>query len=266
MKLCAVFNAWSDCIDLLEKSVDNILPVVDEVVIVWSHRSNRGQVIPFIFAHPSPKVHLFQCEPDPDWQPNKNEVNRRNVGLDHARMLGCTHFLMMDCDEFYVRDDVEREKLRMERDDLNGLVCGLRVYIKEPTLWCEDHTRVPFIQKLTEKVRLGDFRCPFSRDEQGDHIDPTRRPNHTRGVEWSDVIMHHFSYVRKDMDLKIRNSSANLERSRRVIMEEMAQARPGWMSLLYHKELKQCEDIFKIKGPEYKTPAPVYPDKPTTES
>lgn len=229
MKLCAIYCAWSDCIDLLEKSINNIMPVVNEVIIVWSNMSNKGETIPFRIGHFGSNVHFAQYEPDSYWSSALNETNKRNVGLETARMQGCTHFLMMDCDEFYRREDVEREKLRMERDNLNGLVCGVRVYVKEPTLWCEDHTRVPFITKLTEDVKLGSFRGPFTHsDKDGSAlIDPTRRTSHKRRVEWSDVIMHHFSYVRQDMDLKIRNSTANLKRSRAVIMEEMAQARPG---------------------------------------
>lgn len=261
MKLAAIFCAWSDCTDLLEKSVDNILPVVDDVIIVWSHTSHRGEFVPFRLWQMSPKVNFIQCEPvlGQGWIPQRNEIHRRNVGLDYARAIGCTHFLTMDGDEFYHQADVEMEKKRMELENLNGLVCGLRVYVKEPTLWCEDHTIVPFIQKLTPEVSLGDYQhYPFTYDKDHQcHIDPTRRPSHRTRVEWSDVIMHHFSYVRKDIELKIRNSSANLVRSRDVILRELEQAAPGRESLLYHRTLKECEDVFKIKGAEsVKDPAP----------
>lgn len=252
MNLGVIFNAWSDCTDLLRKAVDNILPVADMVVIVWSDRSNKGEEIKFTFRHHEDhKVRFLHTEPIRHFSPAQNETMKRNAGLDYARANMCTHFLVMDSDEFYHREDVAREKERIEKENLNGLVCGLRVYIKEPTLWCEDHTLVPFIQKLTPEVEIGDYRhFPFTYDrDRRCHIDPTRRPSHVSRVGWSDVVMHHFSYVRQDMDLKIRNSSANLERSREIIAKEMQEARPGWMSLLYHRELKECEDLFKIKEP-----------------
>lgn len=250
VKLAAIFNAWADCTDLLAKSVANISPVVDLVIVVWSERSNRGEDRPFLFSSDDPKVVMIRVEPMKHLAAAKNETMRRNAGLDYARASLCTHFLVMDADEFYVQEDVTREKVRIEQENLNGLVCGLRVYIKEPTLWCEDHTLVPFIQKMTPEVTLGDYRhYPFAYDKDRQcHIDPTRRPSHAIRIGWSNVVMHHFSYVRFDMDLKIRNSSANLERSREVIENEMREARPGWMSLLYHRELKECKDLFNIKG------------------
>ena len=250
MKLAAIYNAWGDCQDLLRKSIVNICPVVDLVIVIYSTRSNRGEEREFLQEVNDPKVVYVNVEPIRHFSPAQNETMKRNAGLDYARANLCTHFLVMDSDEFYLCADVEREKERMERENLNGLVCGLRVYVKEPTLWCEDHTLVPFIQKLTPEVSLGDYRhYPFTYDkDRRCHIDPTRRPSHVSRVGWSDVVMHHFSYVRSDMDLKIRNSTANLERSRDVIAKEMIEARPGWVSLLYHRELKECEDIFKIKG------------------
>lgn len=227
--------------------MDNILPVSDIVIVVWSTRSNRGVEKNFDFqSHESEKVHFLNVEPENGVKPADNEAMKRNAGLDFARANGCTHFLIMDSDEFYHAEDVEKGK--RDIGELNGLVCGLRVYIK-PTLWCEDHTLVPFIQKLTPEVRVGSFKgFPFTYDkERKCHIDPTRRPSHLCRVEWSDIVMHHFSYVRKDIDLKIRNSSANLIRSRDVIHKELQQARPGHISLLYHRELKECEDQFKIQ-------------------
>ncbi len=249
MRLVAIYNAWSDCLDLLKKSIDNILPVVDGVIIVWSNKSNRGNHIHFTFEYSHPKVSFHHTEPVDFVNPALSETMKRNQGIKQARQEGYTHFLMMDSDEFYFAEQVESEKIRMERDNLYGLVCGLKVYIKEPTLWCEDHTLVPFIQKLTVGVSAGDFKhYPFAYDkDRHAHIDPTRRLSHKEKVEWSNIIMHHMSYVRKDINLKIDNSTANLGRSRQIIFDELKNAKPGYTSQLYHKELKECPDWFKIK-------------------
>ncbi len=249
MKLVAIYNVWSDCLDLLKKSIDNILPVVDKVIVVWSNRSNKGNHIPFTFEYNHPKVAFHHVEPVDFMNPALNETMKRNVGIGQARSEGFTHFLIMDSDEFYFQEDVIKEKEKIERGDLNGIVCGLRVYIKEPTLWCEDHTLVPFIQKLTHNVVVGDFKTyPFAYDtERHAHIDPTRRPSHRDKIAWSDIVMHHMSYVRKDINLKIDNSTANLSRSRQIILDELKNAKPGYVSQLYHKELKECPDYFKIR-------------------
>lgn len=258
MRLCAIYNVWSDCIDLLEKSIENIIPVVDGVIVIYSHTSNYGQRIEFVFPNSdilgNPKVTFIRAEPIPGHLPSFNETIKRNFGIDKAKKEGYTHCLIMDSDEFYIQDEVRQEKARIERDNLNGLVCRLKVYIAKPTLWCEDHTLIPFIQKLTKEVSVGDFKWyPFAYDEQRQaHIDPTRRPSHRDKVEMSDIYMHHFSYVRKDMELKISSSTANLRRSREVIYRDLENAKPGYISELYHRELKECEDIFNIKNAKIK--------------
>lgn len=249
MKVLAVYNAWSDCKDLLFKSLQNIMPVVDEALVVYSDMSNRKNFIEFAFP-PLNKTTLLRHEPNFNLTPHDNETAKRNIGVEYAKRNGFTHLIMMDCDEFYLRSDVSRETERMKiHPEINALVCGVRVYIKEPTLYCDDHTLVPFIVKVTDDLHFGNYKhFPFTYDKQRNcHIDPTRRPSYRQGVEWSDAIMHHFSYVRQNMDLKIENSSANLSRSREVIYEDLAKAEPGYESKMYHQYLKQCEDIFKIK-------------------
>lgn len=258
MKLTAIFNAWADTADLLVKSIDNLLPVVDEVVVVWGNRSNKGEIVEFPFRrHQNSKVVFLQVEPLARMTPLQNETMKRNAGLDYARDRLATHFLMLDGDEFYHPEDIQSGLEHVVNNDLNGLVCGLRVYIKTPRLWCEDHTRIPFIHKMTKEVMFGDFKkYPFTYEKGDAYIDPSRRLSFISRIGWSEVTMHHFSYVRKDIDLKIRNSTANLERSRAFIHEDLQMARPGYKSILYHRELKECDDLFKIEEGQHLTAGP----------
>ena len=155
---------------------------------------------------------------------------------------------MQDVDEFYDPDEFEREKERIYRNDLNGLVCGLRCYIKKPTLWVNDHTLVPFIQKVTPGLQFGSFKkYPFAYDRNGDaHIDPTRRTNQTKRIEWSDITMHHFSWVRQSIDRKINNSSARNNLLKSTIKQDLAKAAPGVYCDFYRDTIKECENKFGI--------------------
>jgi hypothetical protein len=166
-----------------------------------------------------------------------------------AKDQGFSHFIIMDADEFYKQDEFAAEKERVERDNLNGIVCPLKVYIKNATLWCEDHTLVPSIHKLFKNTMVGSFKhYPFNIDAQGNsHIDPCRRVNCFDRIVMSSMVMHHMSYIRSDIDLKINNSSARLERSRQVIYDELIDAKPGYQSKLYHRELKECVNIFNLQ-------------------
>jgi len=268
MKLAAVFNIWEDSIELFPYAVLNM--PADEFIFVWSNRSNRGGEPAdrdyWDFTKPrrmdagglgrqwkyvafnASMFHYVQCEPENFSAPHESETRKRNVGLDKAKELGCTHFIICDSDEFYDKLSLQWTKKEIDRKNLNGVVHPIRVYVGKPTLWCDDHTLVPGIQKLESNTELGIFkRYPFAYDAQGNaHIDPTRRTNATSGIEMSPYTMHHMSYVRRDIDLKIRNSSANLRRSEAAIKRDIANAAPGYMSELYHRELKECENLFNI--------------------
>lgn len=249
MKLAAIFNVWMDSVELLGRAIE-CMPA-EEIIVVWSEYSNRGVKAPPYLEMYSKKVHFIQVEPMYNiYHPAASETYKRNCGLEKAKELECTHFIICDSDEFYIQNEFEDEKARIERDNLNGLVHPLKVYVGKPTLWCEDHTLVPGIQKLYSypDIHLGNFKnYPFAYDAEGHaHIDPTRRTNQTTGIEMSPFYMHHMSYVRRDIDLKIRNSSANLRRSEAAIKRDIANAAPGYMSELYHRELKECENLFNI--------------------
>jgi hypothetical protein len=48
--------------------------------------------------------------------------------------------------------------------------------------------------------------------------------------------------------MKINSSTANLKRSRDVILDDLANAKEGYMSKLYHRELKSGPDLFGLKN------------------
>lgn len=254
MKLVSIINAWADTVELLPFCIDNHLQFCDSVIIVVSSMSNHGNLSSamddFIRDYPhNPRVMFERFQPFKGYTPLVNETAKRNLGLQKAieSNYGFTHYLIADADEFYIAEEVNDQKKWWPK--VNGLVCRLRVYVAKPTLWCEDHTLVPFIQRLHKSSAVGNNRdYPFAYDEAGNaHIDPSRRPDFKTFIYMSDVLCHHFSYVRRDIDMKIDNSSANLRRSRQVIYDELKNAKPGYVSHLYHKTLKESENIFNIQ-------------------
>ena len=255
MKICAVYNVWADGLDLLKKSIDNILPCVDAVIVVWSQSSNYGVKHDGCFrfvASPSDKKVVFsQYEPDLRLQPHENETRKRNHGLSLAKHLDFDYFVMMDSDEFYEQDSFNIEKDYMIKNpEVAGTVCKTKVYFKSPELTVGfDHTLVPFIHKVTPdlqfKLNCKDY--PFTYDNDGAaHIDPTRRLNITKGVEWSNITMHHFSWVRSEYELKIQNSAAKRNLLKSSIYRDLENAKEGVYNEFYRKELQKCENIFNL--------------------
>jgi hypothetical protein len=150
---------------LLLKSIQNLLPVVDGVIVVWSNESNWGQFKEFEKPIEHEKVTYYHAEPIQGHAPSYNETLKRNFGIDTAKKQGYTHFLIADLDEFYIQADLIQDKIHIEKHDLNGVVHEVRVLFKEPTLWCEDHTLCPGIQKLTKEVSVGDNKYyPYAYD------------------------------------------------------------------------------------------------------
>lgn len=238
MKICAIMNIWADTSCIYPYMIENIRPVVDGIIVVWSVKSNRGQIIPYDLPE---DCILIQCEPQYRI-PNHNELAKRNAGLEAAKKEGFTHFIMMDGDEGYVQSEFAEQKKIIEETGWIASLCPVKVYFKSPTLTIGlDRTLVPFIHKLSPRLKyvLNDHSYPLAYDRWGaPQIDCTRRLNITQGVRLMDITMHHFSYVRKDMSLKLENSSANFKNSRsEIVYEDLRNAKPGYFLKGYQKEL-----------------------------
>lgn len=252
LKLAAIFVVWADCEDILQYAVDNIAPVVDGIIVVWSKKSNHGVEINFNI----PRGELLpcayydiQCEPTVQ-APQLNELSKRNAGLDAVKKLGYTHFIMMDADEFYLQDEFTAAKEQINREEILGSVCRIKTYFKSPTLTIGyDHTLVPFIHRIRRHLayKLNFHGYPFAYQRGTPYIDPTRRLNVTGGIKMMDITMHHMSYVRKDMALKLENSSANFRKGRADgVYEDLKNAEPGYFCKGYQKTLMECENIFNL--------------------
>lgn len=248
MKLVCIYSVWDDY-DLLRISIENMMPLVDGFVIVASEKSNYGEYSPI----PSwLERNVYIREPELK-NPMNCETDKRNYGLRLAKEQGYTHFIMMDADEFYNPVEFEREKKRfIDNPDLAGLVCSTQVFFKSPCLTIGlDTTRVPFIHKITPGLHHSfNRKYPFAWEGNDIKIDPTRSLSINSGVEWSDIVMLHYSWVRKDYSKKIRNSTArnNIERS--TIMQDLLQAKEGYKVKFYgDKVLHRVPNYFNI--PEY---------------
>lgn len=259
MKLVAIYNVWDDW-DLYFKSLENISPLVDGTICIGSSKSNFGELsyIETIHdLHQDGRDLFFQWEPNTQWDARTNETAKRNFGLQKARELGYTHFIMMDADEFYDREEFLREKKRFENPKLMGLVCRVKCYFGSPTLTIGyDTTLVPFIHKLTPTLRH-EFNknypfawtfvdgVPFTHTKKI-RIDPTRSLNINDDVEWSDITMHHFSWIRKDPAKKIRNSTAKANLERSTVVQDLANAKPGYFCEFYGKTLQEVPNVFGL--------------------
>jgi len=256
MKLAAIYTVWDDW-DLLEHSIKNISPLVDYVIIAYSNISNFGELASTQKHWISFKSDEYVFDPDLSRPAAYNERAKRNYGLHLAREGGFTHFIMLDADEFYEPEPFLKEKERIFKNNIAGTVCRTKVYFKEPTLTIGyDTTLVPFIHKITPSLRF-EFnpRYPYAFEgpKREIRIDPTRQLNINSGVEWSDITMHHYSWVRSDYEKKIRNSSARANIERSTILTDLRNAKAGYFCEFYGKQLEATSNPFAVCLSPYTT-------------
>lgn len=252
MRVASVVNCFGDCIELLPYIIQHTRPLVDGMIVIYSKRSNRGNYIDYTL--PPGDYMGFNWEPTQFRDAHQNEVTKRNFGLQKARELGFTHFLMQDLDEMYEPEEFSQGKQQIEDGNLAGMVCRVKTYIKSPCLTIGyDFCYVPFIQKITPnlqyKLKFSGYPYAIDKKTRTARIDPTRRTSATSGIVLSDITMHHYSYLRQDINLKIQNSSANLRKSASVILEDMANAKEGYFSKMYQRTLLYSPNIFNL--PEF---------------
>lgn len=250
-KLAAIFCVWDDY-EMLEHARNNIRPLVDGIIIIDSCRSNYGEDSQYNIVGLSLKGdHHYNREPQ-FTHPMNSEMDKRNFGLQKARELGYTHFLMMDADEFYhPKEFLQAKEMFNVNPDLAGLVCPSRVYFKSPTLTIGlDTTLVPFIHKITPTLKHEFNKLyPFAWSRHEIKIDPTRSLNINSGVEMCDIVMEHYSWVRRDYKKKIRNSTARANIEKSTIMEDLLLAKDGYFCKFYGKILHTVPNYFNL--PEY---------------
>lgn len=243
MKLVAIYNCW-DGIEILPHSIKSIRDHVDMIIIVYQSISNFGEQwspLPEIeYLNHLGEVMFVKFDPIVDMGGSMNERAKRNLGIDFARANKCTHFISIDNDELY-EDFGLAKKLYIDSGH-KGSVCRLQTYFKKPTFRFDipEDYYVPFIHQLNEDTRSGSSSYPF-------YCDPTRNINEPDVIELP-IFMHHFSWCRKDIMKKARNSSAQGIIKNSTIMEDYnsSDLGEGYFLKNWNRKIKVVPDQFGL--------------------
>lgn len=242
-KVIACINLW-DCLELLPYAVRQWKKCGVDVMIVYSNVSNYGAITnnTAFLTHPQfSECPMLKCEPLKDLNAMDNERRKRNEGLKEARRLGYSHYISCDADELYEPFEIDY--------DAGGTVVACQTYFKSPHLTIGlDRTLVPFIHKITPTLRHEwNKRYPFAWDKLGIRIDPTRQLNITEGVVFNqNIICHHYSWIRKDFQTKINNSTARDNIQRSTILNDLLYAKEGYYCQFYQRRLDRSGVDFGI--------------------
>jgi len=258
MKLGVSYNVF-DGEELLEGSIKCIRSEVDYISVIYQTISNyknfcSPELEPLLERLKSEGLidELVHFKTDLNDHPPCNEVNKRRLGLELSLKQGCTHHMSMDTDEYYLLDDFKRLKKEMIDGDYDSSACTYITYYKSSNYRLQhiDTTYVSLIYKIRPNITyiLGN-KFPVK-------IDPTRSMNEgkCRIFEPNELVMHHLSYVRKNINSKVYNSSSKVLYEKYIdnFLEHFNKWQPGEKGITVgmvvpSATIVETEDLFNIK-------------------
>jgi hypothetical protein len=255
-KLAAIYSVF-DGEELLEQSILSIREHVDVVIAISQKQSNFGEQNDAGFIECERLRSLGIVDIHHEFHPKfetdaknfgtHNEKDKRNLGLQLAKEIHCTHFLFVDCDEFYVKSDFQKAFQLFLDSKAEGSVVSIQNHFKFPQ-WAFSKLEtfyVPFIHVLKLETEVYNPNYPFA-------CDATRTIN-TQEVIFIQpeiCIMQHYGWIRKDLQKKIRNSSATSKLNLYLpfIENDIVKAEPGYQLCKYfdYQQLKYQEPLFEV--------------------
>ena len=195
--------------EFLEYTTKAVRSCVDHISVTWQNTSYHGNKNDADLASLVDRLkgvglidEAIYFEPDLSLHPKENELKLRNIGLEASRRAGCTHHISMDVDEFVLPEQLTYAKETFGDNDYS-MIENI-YYYKKPTWRMTPNPKnnlVSFIHPITSE---------YSMIEKYSHrIEITRRltPYQRCRVYGKDeCVMHHMTYVRKDMRKKLKNS------------------------------------------------------------
>ena len=232
----AIYSIW-DGEELLKYSIDSIRSGIDKIISVTQLKSNHGV---FYSGGHDKAVELLKMglideiieyEPNLKYNPMRNEKIKRSKGLEVAKQMGGNYYMMMDCDEMWLKVPKPNQAHQM------------KTFFKYPTLQYEtyENYHVAGLIELNSSSKIGGS-CGF-------WVDPTRTPN--RKLTLGSEIMHHYSYVRTDINRKIENSSAksNIFAKNKQLKTDYEKACNGYELGFTDNKLVSVPNYFNIEIP-----------------
>lgn len=255
MKLAMCYTVF-DGLELLEKSILNMIPVVDFTIICYQTVSNKGNIKNDIafdldkYVHNS-DIYLVRYKTDLTLGPKENERRKHNLMLSKAREYGATHLIMSATDHFYDTQEVFQAKRLVEKKDYDVTFTSMFTYFKKPT-WQIDPIEtyyMPFICKinpLTKVERVKNYPLLVDPSVQ---LSPFK--NWYLFTE-KQVMLHHYSVCRTDIREKYLNAASpwtadQVDEFEKDFNEYDLEVNPGVKYFLGRK-IKVVPDYFNLNS------------------
>lgn len=212
-KLAACYTIFNG-LELLNGSIKQIENEVDLILIAWQSISNKGhkseEIKEFIKQYKgNKKIKLIEFSPRLELNTKQNELNKHNQILNCARDYGCSHFLMLACDHYYKPKEFRKAKKLIKENSFDLTLSNMFTYYKRPDWRINppESYLMPFICKIERKTRfVFDSSYPFE-------VDPSLKLHPYKNdyvFKESELMLHHFSMIRQDIENKFNNAAASI--------------------------------------------------------
>ena len=253
MRLAAIYTVWNG-LELLEGSMNQIYPYTDVVVIGWQRHSHYGveskEVEDFVtkLKRRHKKVVLFEFKPR-GGNAKAEERRKLNQLIKVAQNESCTHFFFSATDHYYEGSQFANCKEKAKQYDVTA--SKMYTYFKSPEwrLTPIESYYMPFICKL----RVNQTYCRDTRGKWFVYVDPALCvwPYDTAyEFKEDELMMHHYSFIRKDVENKLRNAAArrNFNDNIPEIIEQF-RAFDGTGAVPYYNKhtVDKVDNLFDIK-------------------
>lgn len=214
MKIGVSYNVF-DGEEHLMNSILQIRESVDFISVVFQKKSNYGEKcdknlekLILQLRNDGLVDKVLEYFPLSNVSPHVNEINKRNLGLILSEKNRCTHHMSMDTDEYYFKEQFNYMKKVVEEGNYDSAACQMSTYYKEPIyqLFPKEEYYVSLLFKIRPNVSyVFANRFPVLTD-------PTRsmEPGNFRLFTRDEIEMHHMSFIRLDIETKLKNSSAKI--------------------------------------------------------
>jgi len=185
-----------------------------------------------------------------------NEQIKRNIGLEKCIENECGVFSSMDTDEMYVFEDYNKALKEFVESDYDSSFCQMQTYYKRPDMIVSppESYYVPLFYKISGKRK--ELRFDFIHDFNV-YCDGTRmiKAGFPKMFSRDEIEMHHFSYVRNNLDSKVCNSSAQVLKTQAdMVIKHWENWRYGEKAIFIGNQifdLVETSNLFQIKFNDY---------------
>lgn len=247
MKLAACYTVFNG-IELLEDAIESIESEVDEIIISYQLISNYGNISDeFLYwKDKHPQYYYIEFNPNLSIDAKSNEKRKHQQLIEKARDLRCTHFFLSATDHLYITKELQFAKEKVKSNGFITTYTRMRTYFKSNDLCLNplELYYMPFI--CSTKVNIGvhapvvvDPACAF-KPFAPFYVFPE-----------NEVLMHHFSWLRYDIDSKLDNAAAKVNWLNKVneFKERYKKFKLGDKFPYYPKhEIIKCDPVFKLRN------------------